>query len=328
MQIPRHLQADAALLPTVLRDLLAAELAAGNEVAEVFYGFPVAPVGVGIRFVRPLSVPVPANTAGITPCRFPNWDGSSGYSDAPGHSFLLGPPVVPPDPPPMDEIRATADRPCNPSVSASPDSPLARFERSLSIDYEKWHDGIGYDLDAIRGASSEERAAIEARLLRSGVRDWRDVEALALLDTPAAHKALDRVKGSQRHELALAVARYAPHRLTEDERTKMLVAALQRARLYDGLTHALDLAEGHHPPAVIDALWRGALEREGEVAVHYAALLMFLHGKADTSFDWAQRPFFLTFHTEHRGEREAAFQELCRMVGVAAEPYLRAQRGR
>ncbi|MFO0706355.1 MAG: hypothetical protein U0412_05840 [Nitrospira sp.] len=323
MQIPPHMQADAALLPPALRAVLAAELAAGNEIADVLHGFPVAPVGVGIRMARPLSVPVPAGTIGLAPCRFPNWDGSSGYSDEPGHSFLLGPPVAPPDPPPMEEVRTTADRPRSPAVATVPDSPLTRFEHSLSLNYEQWHDGIGYDLDAIRDASPEDRAAIEARLLRDGVRDWRDVEALALLDTPAARKALDRVTGSQRHELALAVARYAPHRLTEDALTKILVAALQRAQLYGGLTQALELAETHHPFAVMDALWRGALEREGEAAVHYAALLMFLHGKADTPFDWAQRPFFLTFNTDDRAARERAFQELCRKTGVAADPYLR-----
>lgn len=324
MQLPQHVQDDVARLPPALRALLVAELAAGNEIADVLRGFPVAPVGVGIRLVRPLSVPVSADTAGITPCRFPNWDGSSGYSDEPGHSFVLGSPVVPPDPPSMDKIREAADRPRSPAPAASPDSALARFEQSLRIDYEKWHDGMGYDLDAIRVASLEERAAIEARLLEHGARDWRDVEALAVLGTPAANLGLDRVKGAPRHELALAVARYARHLLTDDELTRTIVTALEGAQVYGGLTQALDLAETHHPPAVIDALWRGTLEREGDVAAHYAALLMLLHGKAGTSFDWAQRPFFLTFNTEDRGAREVAFQELCRIIGMDAERYLRS----
>ena len=29
---------------------------------------------------------------------------------------------------------------------------VARFTASMVINYEKWHDGIGYDLDAIRDA--------------------------------------------------------------------------------------------------------------------------------------------------------------------------------
>ena len=60
-----------------------------------------------------------------------------------------------------------------------PHSPLARFERSLRVDHEKWHDGVGYDLDAIREAAPDELASMEALLLERDVRDWRDVEALA-----------------------------------------------------------------------------------------------------------------------------------------------------
>ena len=43
------------------------------------------------------------------------------------------------------------------SVLSSSDSPLKRFEESMKIDYEKWHDGVGYDLEAIKSASPEQR---------------------------------------------------------------------------------------------------------------------------------------------------------------------------
>ena len=69
------------------------------------------------------------------------------------------------------------------------------------------------------------------------------------------------------------------------------------------------------------------LARDGETALHFAGMLMFLHGKAETSFDWDKRPFFLKFHTEVRVEREAAFRELCGKIGVQADEYLgRARR--
>jgi len=222
----------------------------------------------------------------------------------------------------MDEIRAAADRLRAPTAGTPPDTPLGRFEQSLCIDYEKWHDGIGYDLDAIRDASPAERAAIETLLLQQGVQDWRVVEALAVLDSAGARAALERAKRSQDHALAIAVARYAPHLLSDDELTAMLTDALTRARFYGGLTQALDLAMRHHPPAVIEALLRGTIERDGEVAVHFAALLMFLHGKAESSFDWAQRPFFLSFNTDRRAEREQAFGELCRRIGVDPGQFL------
>ena len=89
-----------------------------------------------------------------------------------------------------------------------------------------------------------------------------------------------------------------------------------------GLSEALDEVEEVHPPSVVEALLRGALERDGEVAVHFAAMLMFLHGKAGEPVDWAQRPFFLRFHTTDRAEREAVFRELCETIGVDASRYL------
>jgi len=79
--------------------------------------------------------------------------------------------------------------------------------------------------------------------------------------------------------------------------------------------------EEHHPPPVIEALFRGALVRKGDIAVHFAAMLMFLHGRAAEAFDWDQRPFYLTFHTEDPAERAAAFRELCARVGVESSAH-------
>ena len=193
----------------------------------------------------------------------------------------------------------------------------------MVIDYEKWHDGVGYDLDAIREASQDERQAIEILLFNRGTRDWRDVEALAALDTAGARAALRQAKHSRDHDVAMAVAHYAPDLLSDEEQTAVIVRALQSAQFYEGLSEALDQAEEHHPPAVIDALLRGTIERDGDVAVHFAALVLYLHGKADSSFDMAQRPVFLTFKTPDRDERMRAFRELCRKVGLDPEPYMR-----
>ncbi|HEY4328691.1 MAG TPA: hypothetical protein VGN88_03060, partial [Phycisphaerae bacterium] len=92
---------------------------------------------------------------------------------------------------------------------------------------------------------------------------------------------------------------------------------------YDGLTEALDEAETFHPPAVMDALFKAALTRDGEAAVHFAALLFFLHGKAKEAFDWDHRPFFLRFNEPDLQLRKAAFKELCQTVGVDSAKYMR-----
>ncbi len=47
------------------------------------------------------------------------------------------------------------------SASTISQSPLERFEKSMQIDYEKWHDGIGYDLEALQSASLTERKKLK-----------------------------------------------------------------------------------------------------------------------------------------------------------------------
>ena len=182
-------------------------------------------------------------------------------------------------------------------MRATPGSALARFEASMVMDFDKWHDGIGYDLDAIAQATPDERAAIEKLLVPRATSDWRDVEALAALDTPGARKALEHALRSGSSEIRLAVSRHAPHLVPDAKRTASLVRALEGAELGGGLSQAIDEAAAYHPPKVVDALFRGALAREGVAAVHFAALLFYVHGKARSPFDDAQRPFFLKFAT-------------------------------
>jgi hypothetical protein len=53
----------------------------------------------------------------------------------------------------------------------------------------------------------------------------------------------------------------------------------------------------------------------GVAAVHFAALLLYLHGLASEPFDWEQRPFFLRFNSDDACDRRAAFVELCQKIG-------------
>src|SRR6185295_18806268 len=117
-------------------------------------------------------------------------------------------------------------------------------------------------------------------------------------------------------EERMAVNRYAAHLVDESSRMASLLEALRSGVFYGGLTQALDEVEEFHPPEVMNELISGLLKREGEIAVHFAAMLFYLHGKADEPFDWNHRPFFLKFHATDRAEREKAFRELCDTVGV------------
>jgi len=188
----------------------------------------------------------------------------------------------------------------------------------MQLDYERWRDGVGFDLAALRDARPDERTAIEAMLLTRAPVGWREAEALAALDSEAARAALRRGLADGDAEVRLAVARYAPAVAGERGRVAALVYALEHAAPFAGLARALDEAAELHPPEVVAALLRAAREREGEVAVHCAALLLYLHGLAAEPFDMAQRPFLLRFADDDRGVRDAAFAELCRRLANGA----------
>lgn len=208
-------------------------------------------------------------------------------------------------------------------LMSTPSATVQRFQASMAINYEKWHDGVGYDLETLKAAGPDDRLEIERLLLHRGALDWRDVEALALLETPSADQALRHGLLHGNAEIRAAVIEYAPRVVSDDERTTALVESLRTAEIYGGLTQTLRLVERHHPPAVIAALLRGVLERKSE-AIHFSGMLMFLHGKAKSAFDWEQRPFYLKFATQVRSDREPLFRELCAKIGVDPAPYLKS----
>jgi len=201
---------------------------------------------------------------------------------------------------------------------------------STAIDYEKWHEGEGYDLDALRSLSGSERDDAEGWLLARASNDWRDLEGLLALASPTARAA---VIGQLRHgklEQRLWAARFltdgpdaaATDSAFEADRETAVLDGLASATFYGGLTQALDLATELRTPAMVDALFRACFRDEGEAAVHAAARLAYIHGKATEEFDWDLRPLFLRFNTPDRREREEAFRELCSLCAVDPRPYL------
>lgn len=313
MNLPNYSAAGLADLPAPLRALVEAELAAGNQIEEICPGFPAPPVGACVRMQRPITTRATDAGDGLSFCAWPNWDRRTGFTDAKGHFFVLNPPLPPPSLPDMDAIRAAANRP-SPAPAGATREPmgaaLRRFEQSMVIDYERWHDGIGYDLAAIRTAPAAERTAIERLLLRRGLKDWRDVEALAEFDTPAALAELRSALEHSGPEIAMAVLQYAPRGVSPAHREAALIRALKHATIYGGLTATIQEVVNFHPPAVVEAVLRGCRERQGDVATHLAGLALYLHGRAKSVFDWEQRPFLLRFNTPDPVARAQACREL------------------
>lgn len=323
--VPPEWQRDADLLSPPLRKLLEAELAAGNTIIEAGHSHPAAPVGVYFKLANPVSThPRVRNKDGEI--RFYE-RGSSLYNgeftDAKGFCYILEAPLPPPPYPAMDAIREAANVPRPKPALPTGNAPLDRFVRSMEIDYEKWHDGIGYDLEAIAAASTQERIQIEELMKRRQPLGWREVEALVTLDSPTARAYLRKAMrgmGTDADARA-AIMRMAPELVSAETQVESIVEALESAVIYGGLSQTLDLVERIHPPEVIDALLKGVVRREGEVACHFAAMLMFLHGKAKDAFDWDHRPFYLEFNTEDQDHRWKMFLELCERIGVDPSRY-------
>ena len=207
-------------------------------------------------------------------------------------------------------------------MSSGEASLVRRFEKSMVIDYVKWRDGVGYDLDAIKLASPDEQKVIEELLTRHVPRDWRDIEALAVVGSKSALKTIKDAMNDPNPAVRSAVSRFAPNLVEDSVRSRSVVDALQHAEVFSGLSQILDDVEDFHPEEVKEALIAGLLSREGEVAVLFAGMLFFLYGKAKESFDWEQRPFFLRFNTENKGERVKVFRELCTTLNIDPEKYL------
>lgn len=241
---------------------------------------------------------------------------------------LPAPPPIPlPESPLPERARESVSKAVIPvSVEPAPDpapGPAERFIRSMTITFDRWHDGTGYDLEALRAVPADELPAIEAHLIRHRPRDWRDIEALARIDSPAARAAIADALTDRDPLVRREAARYSERTLDPAEREALLLKSLREDVFYGGLSPALDEAAEFHPPAVIEALLRGTLHREGDAAVHFAALLYFLNGKSREAFDWEHRPFFLRFNTLDTDERQTAFRELCATIGVDPDSYLR-----
>jgi hypothetical protein len=207
-----------------------------------------------------------------------------------------------------------------------------RFMASTNIDYERWHEGEGYDLEALRSLADDERETAERWLLDRAANDWRDLEGLLALGTERSRQAvIDQLRhGSTEQRL------WAARFLTDDpdaaatdptfasDRDAAVVEGLGSALLYYGLTQALDLAVEVRSPAMVAALWRATQREENEAAIHAAARLAYLYGKATSDFDWDLRPLFLRFGTTDAAERAAATTELGALCGVDPAAYITA----
>lgn len=335
-------RADVAAMPAALRLLLGAELDAGNSIVEVGHSFPAPPAGAYFKLAQRVSTRPRASGDGLTFYERNTLQYLGEFTDDQRFFWILEPPEADDSYPDMDAIRqALAPKPFVESPDASPnpestgehsflerimdhvanlggvgpasDSPYGKFIASMNIDYERWKDGIGYDMDALVAMSPVERQSAEARV--TPPKDWRDIEALAVIDSPNAREVLRSVLENGAEELSMSVLRYAPELATDEMRTRAMIRVMPTVAPFNGLTALLDEVDEFHPPAIEDALFAALLSGSAESAYHFAATLATLRGVIESRYDWSMRPLFLRFSTSDREERRAALLALCEAIG-------------
>jgi hypothetical protein len=204
-------------------------------------------------------------------------------------------------------------------------SPLIeRFVASTRESHETWHDGLGYDLDALREMNEEERRQVEDLLLSRSGYDWRGIEALGCLGTA---RSLERIQWALQSKdcttrTTAARALWARQLLSPEQVERIILEALDVTTVLNGMTHVLSLAQQHPTPAVRRKLLAKALSGNDDLRVHAAALAHHLAGKTREPFDFDHRPLYLRFGARDRAERERAFRDLCASIGVDADEFL------
>src|SRR5439155_15244320 len=156
-----------------------------------------------------------------------------------------------------------------------PSEAFEKFKKSMSIGYEEWHDGVGYDLEAFDAMRLDERESVVAdfRAKGKGDLDWREMEVLGHENSKASFDRLrDELVGGSVDNRAHALG-------TIDDMGRMAGSVFDRklgellddsADDDDGLTQALLLVGDEPGPRTRAALERGMRDRP-DIALHFAS---------------------------------------------------------
>ena len=138
MNIPTKFEKEFAAFPLVLRNLVLAEIAAGNAIVEIGAGFPAPPVGAWLKLAKPISTR-PRKASRRVDFYDRNSSSYSGeFTDAHRFYFVLEPANSPEPYPDMDAIRMALETKPNASAitdretSAPTDATARRPQRSAN----------------------------------------------------------------------------------------------------------------------------------------------------------------------------------------------------
>lgn len=189
---------------------------------------------------------------------------------------------------------------------------LKRFKDSLELSYDQWHDGEGYDLEALKQLRGSERVIAENILLSRKSSDWRDIEALDELGTEKALEKMTRALSSKQIEVRVKAAERLGRRgkVEADDMENLIIQSLDEVTFFNGMNRLLSLVEQYPSQKVRAKIRWCAVNGNEDIRVHAAAMYHFLSGCTESSFDWEHRPLYLRFGESSKDDRELALQEL------------------
>ena len=117
MSIPAQFEKDFATFPAALRDLVEAELQAGNAIVAMEHGFPAAPCGAYIKLALPVTTRPREKTADLDFYDRNSSSYSGEFTNAQRFYFVLEPANSPEPYPDMDAIRKALETKPNASTS-------------------------------------------------------------------------------------------------------------------------------------------------------------------------------------------------------------------
>ena len=168
---------------------------------------------------------------------------------------------------------------------------MEKFLKSMQIGFIEWHDGIGYDLDALKELDAQELKQVESLLISRKDGDWRDVEALAALKTPRAIEALKDCLQSRNLDARLFAVRYLKEMGVVDRVEEIVVDTWPATKIGKGMTFALSLAKEYPTERVKRKLLWCALHGNDDIRIHCAAMALSAVRRDQPSLSSRMRPW-------------------------------------
>ncbi len=193
-----------------------------------------------------------------------------------------------------------------------------RFVASVTGPDPAWRESV--DVDALLRLKDEERHEAELLLIdRLRLDDWRAPPALAAASARGGVMPMKRRLPLANGRMRVAIAR-ALAALEAIPQADEIVAEVLRSGEDDSGLPALVAAEGMRSPEIRDALaWACLHHPERDVRCNAGAALFNMANLTTDPLAWKFRPLYLPLGNEDMAVRRAAFEDICKLVGLPPE---------